>query len=559
MQVVKQWNLITMNGQDGNPLSFDQTLRAFFALLKKCSQRDLAQTVSEISGTLYNSKDVIEANRSLVQKYAPLISYHQLLPFQRQDGSVDILFTRNAIWILNSLLTFNPFEVSEEFSDCLPIMCFPKNKIYLPPSLQDQGKLPIAELFLLANQLISHLQNEIPEASESISSKTQFYFSYMRVQEDAVAAIGKSRNLFNTTYFNQKMLEMLGISVEQLSDYLLVLLTLVLAHNPLKLEPDVTLRRIIKDSDKQTIIKLLDLLSIGSKSVEATQSQIAATLRQDFLQDTICRGKPFLKINQRYLCLRPDLLIHALGNFPYFYLLKELPEEQKEEFFREFGIKAFEQYIACISKKVLGSQSCEYFYRKKPHRGNRSGDRHFVIHDMSRVIVEIKSSRENDEVRLGSEAEIIDKFIFCEGTKEKPKGVLQLVKDAAKFRGEQGFAGDLFTMIIFYGRFPATPDFDKLVQENIEANELYQGYLTNKRNFPTVWLSIFTFEMIFSAVAQGASLEELLKRLVQLPPSKTAFEIGRFMIEKGFKASFAPLFSDDIRAIQETGKRMISI
>ena len=556
MSATKQRNLITMNGQDGKPLSLDQILAALIALLRKLDSRNIAQTLSEISGVLYD-KNEIEANEILTKKYASLIAYPTLLPTRNNDGCTTILFTQNAIWILNTLLTFNPLKVPEDPPEQIPIMCFPKNSLYLPSSFQDKYRLPIVELFLLTNQLISHLQNEIPEYTEAFSSKTQLYFSYSRIDEDAVAAIGKSEHLFNTDYFNKKLQEMLGMTVEQLSDYLFILFTLVRVHQPAKIEPDISFRRIIQEADRTEIAKLLSLLAINMRSVDATQSQIAGALRQDFLQDVVCRGKPFLKINQRYLCLRPDLLISALGNFPYFYLLNTLPEEQKDEFFKEFGL-AFEKYITYISKRAVGERSHEYFYKKKRYGGSRSGDRHLAINDTSRAIIEIKSSRENDEVKGGSEKEIIDKFILLKGTEKKPKGVLQLIKDAKKFRDDQGFVGEIFTIIIFRGKFPATSDFDELVHKKITASNQYQEYLENVQNHPTIWLTSFTCELVFSAVAQGASLEEFLKRLALSPPSKMLSEIKKFMSEKSLNGSFAPLFLDDLMSIQERVKGMIA-
>jgi hypothetical protein len=347
MSATKQWNLFTMNGQDGNPLSFDQNLGALIALLRKLDSMDIAQTLSEISGILYDN-DGIEANVILTKKYASLSD--SFLPVINNDGSGNILFTQNAVWILNSLLTFEPLNAPEDQPELIPCMVFPKESVVSPT----------VELFLLTNQLIVHIQNSISEYTEAFPSKTQLYFSYHRIDEDAVAAIGKAENLFNTDYFNKKLNETLEMSVKQLSNYLFILLALVLVRRPAKIEPDVSFRRIIQETDRKKIAKLLELLSINMNSIGATQPQIAKALRHDFPLDEICRGKPFLKIGHRYLCLRPDLLISALSNFPYFYLLSTLPEGQKDELFNEFGL-AFEKYVADISKRAVGERSHEYF------------------------------------------------------------------------------------------------------------------------------------------------------------------------------------------------------
>jgi hypothetical protein len=136
--------------------------------------------------------------------------------------------------------------------------------------------------------------------------------------------------------------------------------------------------------------------------------------------------------------------------------------------------------------------------------------------------------------------------------------VLQLIKDAKKFRDDQNFVGEIFTIIIFRGKFPATSDFDELVHDEITIKKQYNDYLENKKNHPTIWLTSSTCELVFSAVAQGASFEELLKRLALSPPSKMLSEIKRFMSEKGLDDSFAPLFRNDVKSIQDRTKGMIT-
>ena len=91
--------------------------------------------------------------------------------------------------------------------------------------------------------------------------------------------------------------------------------------------------------------------------------------------------------------------------------------------------------------------------------------------------------------------------------------------------------------------FEKTWDFDELVHNEIEKKQPYQDYLANKNNFPTIWLNTSTAELFFSAVTQGASLYELLKRIAFSRPSKVIYEIEKFMTELDLKPSLAPLFA----------------
>ena len=333
------------------------------------------------------------------------------------------------------------------------------------------------------------------------------------------------------------------------------MLTAVKTRFPAKLEPDFSFNKIQDSSDKNYVTNLLNLLSIEAKSTILTLNEAAQALWDDFVLDNRCRGKPFLKINQRYVCIRHDLLIASIDNFPYHHLLTILPKDEKETLFREFGSTFEKSYIPTISQSILGKLIDPYKYSKKSYRGGKPGDMYFSITDQAKFILEIKSGRANDNIKIGTKQELIDKYIHLKSSKGKRKGILQAINDAKKLRNDQ-FSGEIFTGIVFYN-LPPVDEFDKLVEQEIGATEEYQEYLKNPSNYPSIWMDVLTYELLLSAVQQGACLYNLLKRIAGLPPSKTRREIVDFTTETGLILSISDLYAKEVHSLQEHCKAML--
>jgi hypothetical protein len=104
------------------------------------------------------------------EKDAKKSNFSKRMKFRKKSN---ILFIQNAIWILNTLLTFNVKKCSNDSIKKIPQMFALHNGVYLPittPSHIADG-IPIVDLFLLANQLISHLQNEMPDHQNPFHKK----------------------------------------------------------------------------------------------------------------------------------------------------------------------------------------------------------------------------------------------------------------------------------------------------------------------------------------------------------------------------------------------------
>lgn len=542
-------NLVTMNDVEGKPLPLDHSLLALIELLDKCCSQELLQVLGEIGCELYD-KELDKANEILLKKYASGNFIEKVSPLKKSDGTEDFFFTPHAMKILNTLLVFNcTHRMILNFQNFTKI-----NGLHIPLSTSSENaqNLPIIDLFLLTNQLVADVQNNSSNSKDEFLADVALYYS--QIFEDTNASIGRAQLLYNNSYFNQMLAKEFGISILELSEYLFVLFAHVNTHRPAKIDPGSTFNKIKNNDQKTKITKILNHLSLNVQSKLTKYSLITSSLRNDYIQDKVTRGKPFLKIKERHICIRPDLLTSAFGNFPYFYLLNSLNHNQKNNLFNEFG-KAFEKYIEIIAERSLGDKSITHAHKNS----NESSDRHIIINEESRAIIEIKSSRENDNTMLGSLKDLKDKFIHLKGTKKNPKGVLQLIKDIEKYRNESGFNGKIFPIIIFYGNFPETSDFDELVENEINKQIEYQIHLQNNNNYPTIWLSCTTAELFFCLTKQEPScLEETLIRLASKPPSKVKNEILKLIAEKKLSSSLSILFRKELEQLLEKSKEMIN-
>ncbi len=537
-----------MNDSRGNPFSFDYALIYITQRLRVLPIRDLIQTLGEIAHVLYWKK-TDEANQILITKYPSSASFHDSLPPLRSSGgSRNYLFTFYAIRLLSNLLVFK-FDERRVILEPQEILV--RNGLHIPQSDTDV-RSSIIPLFLLANQLIVHIENDLSFNDPTYLDDPPIYYS--RIREGPRALIARGLLLYDTDYFNEKLQELLGMTVRNLIEHLFLLyLRAVDKYEPIK--PEQTFRRIIDENQKLSLVKILEELSVEPQSINAQYSEIASRLPNIYVKDETYRGKVFFKTEGVYICCRPDLMTSTFSDFPYHYVLNAQSEDDKREFFKKYG-DAFDQYIAKISQRGLGNKSVKYEYKKKPHKGNPSSDRHLEIDENTRVIIEIKGVAGKDDARMGNKQALCDKFIHLQGGANKPKGVLQVIKDALKFRKDFPFSGDIFTVIIFSGRFPETVDFDELVKHEIEDDQQYKEYLEEERNFPTIWLSASTAELLFCAAIQKANLKELLKNIAYASPSEVRGKIVEFLSKHNKRVSLAPLFVNELKLLSVKCKEM---
>ncbi|MGD0664173.1 MAG: hypothetical protein ABSA17_00390 [Rhabdochlamydiaceae bacterium] len=539
--VSKKINLVTLLGQDKEPLSFAKALGALARLLMEAPLQELVQTLAEIGSVLYDKSS--EAESYLRERFYSKQTIKAICPLD-DENTVNYLFPYNALYILNTLLTFNIKLTAEEmyvqiFHVSGEDTSFAGN--------QQSTTLPIAEIFLLANQLILYLEKDL--------SGVAFYYSRTRCQEEVFTALSKAKNLYGVPYFNEQFMRRLGYTIIQWESYQFMLLTAVKVAKPAKIELDVSFNKVKDEADRSRVNDLAKMLTLEAKGINATLDEVTRVLWDDFILDNRCRGKPFLKVDQRYICIRHDLLISSTGNFPYHYLFSVMTEDEKEILLKEFGNVFEKRYIPMISAKALDQRIESYTYKRKPYRGNQLEDLCVSVMDQAKLILEIKSGRANDAVKRGLKKALIEKYIHLKSSSGKPKGIIQALKQADKLRND-GFSGEIFTGIVFYD-LPSDDEFDQLIAQEIESTKEYKEYRSHQLNYSPIWMDVLAYELLLIAVQQGVNLHDILKKLSALPPSETSRAIANFMLNAGLKTSIHGLYAEEIKRLQEDCKAML--
>lgn len=512
-----------------------------------------------------NSSNVELANENLQKRFPLKTIYSQKLleANKDQEDSRAIIFDPRSLRILNSIILVN---FSDFASNIMSNLSDPKSyglvgKLYVPikefsePSFGNA--YPIIPLFLLSNEIVNHLEFEMKNKNNDILGTSIDY--YFNVLDDPLSVLGRTYHLFNTNYFNKKTFDIIGANVLDLASCFFILYTQILTHDPARIESDFPCRNSISDEPERVKLKnLTDRLFLDYKSNFV--QDLTLYLKESYycINDRYLRGKPYIKFENLLYCVRPDLFISTMCDFPYFLVFNSLQEDEKSEFYNEFGKIALENYIRSIAQRALGDDACkEYIYKKRKGDEKPCGEFVIEIDQDTLVIVEIKGAKEDDLIRTGDSQKVDDKFITIPNKKNKPKGILQLLNSAKYYRLGTSFSGDIYTILIFYGRFPETKEFDELVENKIHASPGYHAYKSNPKNHPTIWLNCFAAELIFSAVKQGGDLKEMLIAISKSSPSSVTSDVWSYMLDKGLKTSLAALFKPELKDISDRVKKIL--
>jgi len=541
VSISKKINLVTLLDHDWKPLSYEKALRALAKLLMESPLEELVQALAEISSVLHE-KPSEEAENYLRQRFSSKEVINDICP-RDDEETINYLFPYNALYILNTLLKFNiQLPPEEPFVKILTVSERPSFESSLRIHV-----LPIAEIFLLANQLVLYLEKDLQGVA--------FDYSRTRDQEEVFTALSKAKNLYDTPYFNDQFSRRFGYTIAQWESCMFILLTAVKVAKPAIIELDGSFNNVQDEIDRNRVKILAKMLTFEAKGINTTIDDVSRILWDDFVLDDCCRSKPFLQVGQRYICIRHDLLISSAGNFPYHHLFSIMDENEKEVLLKQFG-EAFEKrYIPMISEKTFGQRIESYTFRKKPYRGNKLEDLFISITGQSKLILEIKSGRANDSVKRGLKQALIEKYIHLKSSSGKPKGIIQALRQAGKLRHD-GFSGEIFTGIVFYN-LPFNEEFDQLIAQEIEPTKEHKEYQSHPLNFPPIWMDILAYELLLLAVQQGIDLYEMLKTLSALPPSATRRKIVSIMQNSGLKISIHHLYAEEIKRLQADCQAML--
>lgn len=535
-------------------VSFDIVLAHLITNLMGLDPKELMTELAHIGNKVHVAgyeKKSLEIDLKLIERYASNLQEASEI----QSKNSDILFTRAALHVINSILIYNvdSAALSVIIGAYNPkITGFVLNKgLYIPAT-----KLPMVGIFLLANRVAEEIRSRAlnnPEITYDV------FNYYTLVISDRVSALtGRLINLYNTPFFNDNLLKELGMSVDEIAKYFLYLYIHVISKNGII---NSLFSNIRNDHDRSNIIKLLEVLSIDIKSHQITFNQLDEKLKSFLSFNELCLERPILRNGNIYYFIDLDLFTNVMADFPFYYLLSKysLNKKMVAQLNKEFNgkDKAFEKYIRIIANKTnISWVACKYSPKvRKGHKDHEYCDLMHIINQNEKVFVEAKGKRSTIKHREGL---ISSLDAFTIGLTDERYGALQLVENIKRYRKYEGYQGEAYPIVLFYGRFPETQSFDDLVQKQIIDHPDYQDYLKDSRNHKIIYLSSINAELFFSAIKQGIAVKDLINRLEILPPSKIMIEIMKIIQERSLKNNFIPLFEKEIEELINSAKSLLT-
>jgi hypothetical protein len=411
----------------------------------------------------------------------------------------------------------------------------------LPAAPKQIADLSLSGIFLMANELIHKLYSPLKENE----------VFYLTRQYDFTGVVGRIKLLFDNEYFNHEYIRRFGFDISSFLNSLSDILIHVLAKDPMILSPQVSYQR-YPEKTQVAILAAVHHLAIGFGNRPVTLNALKHTLKEDLLLDRHGRGKPLLEHQEIFYCIRPDLLAAALANLPIHMILTNAKEKREgrkpgDQLLTKMG-PIFETFCFSKTKEVLGENQCRLPDGIKPF-----GDFLILVTDECHLMIETKTTIENDQLLRGNRAEIIKKFLLPEpNSKSGPNpGPLQIMHRAIEYRKQNSFDGEIYTAVVYLNAPPPTSEFDRLYVENITNKDIHQTYQIDPRNRLTILLSISLWELILSAIKQKGSLQDILKSLAGLPPSKVGPCIIDLMKAQNMQISSTPIYESEIAKIKE--------
>lgn len=485
------------------------------------------------------------ADQELIAVYCPEPFQSVILEIKKQTKNA-FLFTPLGFRLIHHLL------IHKITSPC-PIKTYPtnigtqtfvrSNSLWVPiPSAPKHITDPsLSGIFLMANELIDKLYSPLRENE----------LFYLTRQYDFTGVVGRMRLLFDNAYFNDEFVQRFGFKISSFLESLSKILAHVLAKDPMVLSPSISYQRYPQET-QAAIQAAVNHLAIDVGHRPVTLNTLEQTLKEDLLLDRYGRGKPLIGYREFFYCVRLDLLGTALANLPIHMILINAKEKGQGSkpgnlLLTTMG-PIYETFCFNKTKEILGESRC-----KLPEGIKPLGDFLIFVTDKCSLMIEAKTTIENDKLIAGDQREIIKKFILPEpNSKSGPNpGPLQIMQRATEYRRQNSFDGELYTAVVYLNAPPPTPEFDKLYSENIPNKDIYQTYQIDKRNRSTILLSISQWELILSAELQKGSLYEILNSLAGLPPSKVGSCIIDFMKSRNMQASSAHIYESEIAEIAE--------
>lgn len=563
---LKRYYRLTFSQFFGIPITCQRAIALLSEQLTLFKKNQLLNILCQIGKELHtNSSNIELANINLLNRFPVASIYSQkLLEIHKElNGRKSIIYDPKALRILNSLILVN----FPDFSSCIMSNLSQSksygyvNNILIPITELSNPNFgnfcPVLPLFLLSNEIVNHIESATQRKKSNITESANYY---LNILDDPMSVLGRACKLFNTDYFNKKVCEIVGSEVLDIASCFFIFYTQILTHDPARIDFNQPCKNSIHDESERIKLKnVLDAISLNfkSRSIKDIFSYLKKSLYG--IDEIPFRGKPFTNFENISYCIRPDFFVSTMCDFPYFLVLNSLQEKEKIEFSHEFGKVAFENYIKSLACETLEEDSIsEYIYKKRKGQEIPCGEFIIEIDSETVVIVEVKGAKEDDFIKTGDSKKTDDKFISMPNKRNKAKGVRQLFNDAEYYRIGKSFSGDIFTILVFYGRFPESQEFNDIIINKIHSTSEYNKYIQNSKNHEPIWLNCFAAELMFSALKQNKKiLKDLVGKLSNSSPSTITADLWEYMKKNNLKTSLSPLFSQELKQISSHAKKLL--
>jgi hypothetical protein len=505
----------------------------------------LAQAGSRFHKTIHKS-GWEAADKELINTYCSGSSKEQVLIFKELNPDF-VLFTPMTFRLIHHLLIHNV--------DCSSKTTQPNHTgSNIEKSIDyTYDQFSLVGVCLIANQIleyVDHSEMQLPISAREIRNY------YLRCLTDPTSAISRAR-MYDSPYFSNKLESIYEISAKDLIDAIFDFFVHISSKDPAIIDPDLSFNSFLEQEKTAIAQDVLHILSQKYLGIPIPLNKLIETLCDDLYLDRYCRGKPFIQVEDRHYCFRPDLIDNALADLPFHLIFTKLIAEKSDtnDLKDQRGL-AYQNYLCSVTRSILGEESCKNINLKK---SGEYGDLIIEISSEKVLMLEVKLADPQESLKKGDVEEMKKRFLIPQkrkrGGKEVP-GPLQLMQRAMEYRTKFNYTGIIHTAVISYGWFPEIDIFDDLYIDLIKKNEICTRYDADKNNSPLILMNGFTWELILSSIKQKTDpaankLNELDAILDTLKiqansPSKTSSTVEMYIKSQGLRFSVYPLFEKTI-------------
>lgn len=486
----------------------------------------------------FNNQESIEAiNKHFLAKYSPINKSIKDL-FNKQSEHI---FTPQTLKLIYTLILI-PYTSDD--------LCF--DNYYISSGViyhKSNGENQIIAIFYLATMSLKFFKQKIKD-NEEIPGVFDYYYNKLN---DPAATIGRSKHVYNNSFFNNQISKHLKIDLNLL---IILLQSLLLFTNKSSVIANLSFEK-LKANDKAAVKQVLNLIShnLPIKRLILSRNDLILSLSKKLQINTVIRETPFIYIDSQYICIQKALLNDIISDFPFYFLDKKYADTDKVEKIKlrtEFG-HSYEAYINLLAERSVNKK-----IEKNPkYTLNKSQAEYcdLLIHiDQHNIVMwETKSARSTEQVKESSKSEIIKKYV-----KQERNTLKQMLKHAVNYRKNLKYDGMIF-LILSYFDSPIIQSFDTLVEEELNDLPEYQEYKKSSKIKIIYFLNVNIAEMFFSFLLQKADITDLLNELAQIQTFAMVKTLQNFARKNNLHFSIGPLMKIEIAVFEQEQKALFNM